>query len=295
MDNRFDVNKDGHVDSHDVNETIGAVLTGSQDPSYDVNVDGQVDIGDVADVIDASLHPAAWDGVQEVKVGNEVFTFRMIPVKHGTFTMGSPATETGSGTNERPQHQVTITKDYWIGETQVTQDLWLLIMGNNPSANKSLYTQHPVENVSWVECQAFIARLNEITGKKFRLPTEAEWEFAARGGTLGKGTIFAGSNAPKDVAWYSTNAGGTTHPVGEKQPNELGLYDMSGNVSEWVQDRYGSYTAAATTDPTGPASGNYKVYRNGSYQDPAKECRIARRYPASLDYKQPFLGLRLAL
>lgn len=289
MDNRFDVNKDGHVDSHDVNETIGAVLTGSQDARYDVNGDGRVDIGDVADVIDASLHPAAWDGEEEV---NGVH-FKMVLVQPGTFTMGSPATETGSGTNERPQHKVTITRAYYIGEVPVTNALWQAVMGNVPSRHKG--SDHPVEMVNWVECQAFIARLNEITGKKFRLPTEAEWEFAARGGTLSKGYIFAGSNTPKDVAWYSTNAGGTTHPVGEKHPNELGIYDMSGNVSEWVQDRYGSYTAQDTTDPTGPSSGNYKVYRNGSYQDPAKECRIARRYPASLDYKQPFLGLRLAI
>ena len=290
-----DVNGDGTVDYHDVNEEIGALLQNDKRPEYDVNKDGRIDIGDVADVIDASIQPAAWDGVQEVRVGNEVFTFRMIPVKHGTFTMGSPATETGSGTNERPQHEVTITKDYWIGETQVTQDLWLLVMGNNPSVNKSLYTQHPVEHVSWVECQAFIARLNEITGKKFRLPTEAEWEFAARGGTLSKGYIFAGSNTPKDVAWYSSNSNGETKPVATKQPNELGIYDMSGNVSEWVQDIYGAYPAGDQTDPTGPATGKFRVYRNGSFQDVAKECRNARRYPAETTYKQPFLGLRLAI
>lgn len=285
-----DVNNDGTVDYHDVNEEIGALLQGDKRPEYDVNKDGRIDIGDVADVIDASIQPASWDGKTTV---NGV-SFKMIPVKPGTFTMGSPSTETGSGTNERPQHEVTLTKEYYIGETQVTQALWIAVMGVNPSSHKG-NKDLPVEHVSYIECQAFIAKLNEITGKKFRLPTEAEWEFAARGGTLSKGFIFAGSNTPKDVAWYSSNSNGETQPVGQKQPNELGIYDMSGNVSEWCQDIYGAYPATEQTDPTGPATGKFKVYRNGSFQDVAKECRNARRYPAETTYKQPFLGLRLAI
>lgn len=285
-----DVNHDGKVDIHDVNETIGAVMSGSQDKNYDVNNDGKVNIHDITDVVDASLQPAPWDGMVEVRG----VKFKMVAVKPGTFLMGSPPTETGSGTNERPQHKVTLTKEYRIGETPVTQALWIAVMGTNPSTNKG-NQDLPVEHVSFVECQAFIAKLNEMTGKKFRLPTEAEWEFAARGGTLSKGTIFAGSNTPKDVAWYSSNSNGTTQPVAQKAPNELGLYDMSGNVSEWVADRYGAYTAQDATDPTGPTSGNFRTYRNGSYQDAAKECRVARRYPAESTYKQPFLGLRLAL
>ena len=290
-----DVNNDGTVDIHDVNETIGAVLTDSTDKNYDVNQDGRIDIGDVADVIDATIQPAAWDGVQEVNVGDDVYSFRMIPIKPGTFTMGSPNTEMGRGTNEGPQHEVTITKEYWIAETQVTQDLWQLVMGNNPSANRSLYTKHPVENVSWNDCQEFIANLNEITGKKFRLPTEAEWEFAARGGTLSKGYKFAGSNNQKEVAWYVSNSNGTTQPVAQLRPNELGIFDMSGNVAEWVNDWYGRYPSAPVTDPIGPASGSFRVYRNGGYSDKAANVRCGFRYMQSVTYKQPFIGLRLAL
>ena len=277
-----------------VSEIIYDLLTGLNDlKNHDIDGDGKVTINDVTALIDKILI-----GDNEEEAPDDLFevngvSFKMIPVKPGAFTMGSPATETGSGTNERPQHKVTLTKGYYIGETPVTNGLWKAVMGSIPSKHKGL--DSPVEMVNWVECQAFIAKLNELTGKKFRLPTEAEWEFAARGGTLSKGTIFAGSNTPKDVAWYTTNSGGTTQPVGQKAPNELGLYDMSGNVSEFVADRYGAYTAQDATDPTGPSIGNYKVYRNGSYQDAAKECRVARRYPAAPDYKQPFLGMRLAL
>lgn len=278
-----------------VTDIIDDLLSGLNDlKNHDIDGDGKVTIYDVTALIDKIIKgdDEDEDPHDSVFTVNSV-SFKMVAVKPGSFTMGSPATETGSGTNERPQHKVTLTKEYLIGDTPVTQALWIAVMGTNPSKNKG--NQHlPVENVSWVECQAFIAKLNEMTGKKFRLPTEAEWEFAARGGSKSGGTIFSGGNTPKDVAWYSTNSGGTTQPVAQKVPNELGLYDMSGNVSEWVQDMYGAYTDQAATDPTGPAS-NYKVYRNGSYQDAAKECRVARRYPAVPSYKQPFLGLRLAL
>ena len=289
--NPADVNGDGNIDIHDVNETIGAVLTDSTDKNYDVNQDGRIDIGDVADVINASLNPAhaPWDGVQEVKG----VTFKMIPVKGGTFNMGTNS-ELGMGTNETPQHEVTITKDYYIGETQVTQALWIAVMGVNPSSHKG-NQDLPVENVTWNDCQAFITKLNEITGKKFRLPTEAEWEFAARGGTLSKGYKFAGSNNQKEVAWYVSNSNGTTQCVAQKQRNELGIYDMSGNVAEWVNDYYKAYSAEAVTDPTGPATGSFRVYRNGGYSDKAANVRIAFRYMQSQTYKQPFIGLRLAL
>jgi len=152
----------------------------------------------------------------------------MVPVEGGTILMGSPTTQTGSGTNERPQYLATVS-NYKIGQTPVTQALWVAVMGSNPS-NFTSDLQRPVERVSWNDCQTFINALNQLTGKTFRLPTEAEWEFAAKGGNQSKGYIFAGSNTPGSVAWYSTNSGSKTQPVAQKAPNELGIYDMSGNV-----------------------------------------------------------------
>lgn len=301
QNSKFDLNNDGIVNVQDINEAIGVILSGNQNPNYDVNGDGEVDINDVTYLIDSvleqeqSTEPTPWDGVQEVTISNNVFTFKMIPVEPGTFIMGAPSTQLGSGTNERPQHKVTITKKFWLSEGLVTQDLWHLIMNNNPSGNAGLNKQLPVEKVSWEDCQTFITKLNQLTGKSFRLPTEAEWEFAARGGNFSKGYIFSGSNDQKEVAWYKTNSGGTTQPIGQKKSNELGLYDMSGNVCEWVSDLYGQYSSADQVDPTGATSGRFRVYRNGSYQDTAAKCRISYRYPAEPTYKRPFLGFRLAL
>lgn len=290
-----DVNGDGKVDIHDVNETIGAVMIDSTDKTYDVNNDGRIDIGDVADVIDATIQPAAWDGKMNV---NGV-SFNMIPVKGGTFTMGSPTTEMGRGTNEGPQHEVTISRDYYIGEAQVTQALWIAVMGVNPAKNKGDMNL-PVENVTWNDCQAFITKLNELTGKKFRLPTEAEWEFAARGGTLSKGYMFPGTSSPqqggkpKEYIWYTSNSNGTTQSVAQKLPNELGIYDMGGNVFEWVSDFYKAYSSEPVTDPTGPASGSMHVYRGGAYNRPVNECRCAYRYMGVQTFKAGHVGLRLA-
>jgi len=292
-----DVNNDGKVDIHDVNEMTGALLKGDKSPEYDVNKDGRVDIGDLADTIDASLNlTPVWDGKTTV---NGV-TFKMIPVKHGTFTMGSPSTETGSGTNERPQHEVTLTKEYYIGETPVTQALWVAVMGVNPSRFTG-DPNRPVERVSWNDCQAFITKLNEMTGRQFRLPTEAEWEFAARGGNKSQGFPFPGVAAPtdgdpKEYIWYISNAVSVTHPVAQKLPNELGLYDMGGNVFEWCQDWYQNpYPSSHQTDPTGPATGTWRVYRGGAYSRPVKECRSAYRYMGAPTFKADHVGLRLAL
>lgn len=293
-----DVNNDGTVDIHDVNEMTGALLNGDKSPEYDVNGDGRVNIHDLADTIDATINPTpAWDGKMNV---NGV-SFNMIPVKGGTFTMGSPTTEMGRGTNEGPQHEVTISRDYYIGETQVTQALWIAVMGVNPSSHKG-NQDLPVENVTWNDCQQFIAKLNELTGKKFRLPTEAEWEFAARGGTLSKGYIFPGCAAPqqggkpKEFIWYVSNSNGTTQPVAQKLPNELGIYDMGGNVFEWCQDWYKyPYPSEPVTDPTGPASGSMHVYRGGAYNRPVNECRSAYRYMGVQTFKAGHVGLRLAL
>ena len=213
-------------------------------------------------------------------------TFKMINVVGGTFFMGS--------SYEQPIHSVTLT-NYSIGETEVTQQLWQVVMGSNPSAYKG--DQRPVEFVSWNDCQTFITKLNSLTGRNFRLPTEAEWEFAARGGNLSKGYEYSGSNTIGDVAWYTNNAGTNNRHqnVKTKAPNELGIYDMSGNVWEWCQDWYGSYSSGSQTDPTGPTSGSRRVYRGGSWSYEATCCRVAYRNYNTPSYTASVNGFRLAL
>jgi len=183
---------------------------------------------------------------------------------------------------------------YYIGETEVTQELWQAGMGSNPSWFKG--SRLPVEEVSWDDCQDFIRKLNQQTGMKFRLPTEAEWEYAARGGNKSRGYKYSGSNNINDVAWYTetTNDKGT-HDVKTKQPNEQGIYDMSGNVWEWCQDWYGSYSAGSQTNPTGASSGSYRVYRGGSWYNNARYCRVANRSYNAPVIRYNFLGLRLVL
>ena len=162
-----------------------------------------------------------------------------------------------------PVHQVTLS-DYSIGETEVTQALWQVVMNSNPSRFKS-DVNLPVENMTWDDCQTFVVKLSQLTGRTFRLPTEAEWEFAARGGNKSQGYVYPGSNNLNEVAWYKSNSGDQTHVVGTKKANELGLYDMSGNVFEWIQDYYGSYTSAPQVNPQGPATGEYRVCRSAGY------------------------------
>ena len=227
-------------------------------------------------------------------------TFKMIAVEGGTFTMGATS-EQGSDAydNEKPTHSVTLSS-YSIGETEVTQALWQAVMGSNPSYFSG--SQKPVEQVSWNDCQDFIRRLNSLTGENFRLPTEAEWEYAARGGNKSRGYKYAGSNNIDNVAWYwdnipsqsSGSAGYGTQVVASKSPNELGLYDMSGNVWEWCQDRSGSYSSGSQTNPTGPSSGDGRVGRGGGWGGGARLCRVSNR-----SYHDPTrfnsIGLRLAL
>ena len=167
-------------------------------------------------------------------------------------------------------------------------------MGSNPSYYSG-YPQRPVEQISWNDCQEFITKLNQLTGKNFRLPTEAEWEYAARGGNKSKGYKYSGSNSIGDVAWYINNNSSQTHVVKTKQANELGIYDMSGNVWEWCQDRYGSYSSSSQTNPTGPSSGSTRVFRGGSWYGSAKYCRVSYRLSSGPDYSIYFLGLRLSL
>ena len=217
-------------------------------------------------------------------------SFNMVQVDGGTFTMGATSEQESPYNDEKPAHQVTLSS-YMIGETEVTQELWQAVMGSNPSYFKG--AKHPVEMVSWNDCQEFIKKLNQLTGGHFRLSTEAEWEFAARGGNRSAYTQYAGGRNLGSVAWYEGNSGNTTHDVATKSPNELGLYDMSGNVWEWCQDWYGSYSSSAQTNPTGPSSGSYRVLRGGSWGSSARHCRVANRY-STPSYRGDDLGLRLA-
>lgn len=219
----------------------------------------------------------------------------MVYVKGGEFTMGATLKQiTAAGEDEKPAHKVKLS-GFYMSKYEVTQLLWTYVMGGNPSyliGDNNL----PVENVSWDACQSFITKLNDMTGKTFRLPTEAEWEYAARGGQKSKGYKYSGSDDLDEVAWYGEAvSSGSTHAVGTKAPNELGIYDMSGNVWEWCQDWYGSYTSDAQTDPTGVVSGSDRVFRGGSWYSNAQYCRCSNRrssWPCSRYYD---VGLRLVL
>lgn len=234
------------------------------------------------------------DGSVEVYVADSI-SFRMMPVAGGTYNMGCVSTsnryEYGS---ELPIHSVTLS-DFYIGQYEVTQALWRAVMGENPSfwqGNDSL----PVEQVSWSDAQLFVARLSQQTGMHFRLPTEAEWEYAARGGTKSKGHIYPGtSQMPLDYAWFGSNAQGHTHPVGQKLPNELGLYDMGGNVWEWCSDWMGQYESQPQSNPQGPRHGENRILRGGSINSPAWGCRVSDRswYLPVNGYR--YYGFRLVL
>ena len=196
--------------------------------------------------------------------------FEMVEVRGGTFRMGATS-EQGSDVdgNEKPVHSVTLS-GYYIGKTEVTQALWKAVMGSNPSYFKG--DNLPVGYVSWNDCQEFIRKLNSLTGQHFRLPTEAEWEFACRGGNNSRGYKYSGSNYIDNVAWYDGNSGKKTHPVATKSANELGIYDMSGNVFEWCADRYGDYSSGAQTNPKGPYDGSYRVFRGGGWDINVRYC-----------------------
>ena len=218
-------------------------------------------------------------------------TFKMGFVEGGTFQMGSEDSDAYS--DEKPVHNVTVRR-FYMGETEVTQALWKAVMGDNPSYFTG-NDNRPVESVSWNDCQAFIQKLNQLTGKTFRLPTEAEWEYAARGGNKSKGYIYAGSNAIGKVAWCWENSSSTIHPVKRKRANELGLYDMSGNVWEWCSDWCGSYDNSSQTDPKGPSFGSYRVLRSGGYGGSAGYCRVSGRSGSIPAYHNGDCGLRLVL
>ena len=220
-------------------------------------------------------------------------SFEMVYVEGGSFDMGA-TTEQGGDANsdEYPVHSVTLS-EYYIGRCEVTQELWEAVMGSNPSC--FIGAQKPVERVSWYECQEFVSRLNSLTGRTFRLPTEAEWEYAARGGKKSSHYKYSGSDNIGNVAWHKGNSGDKTHAVGTKTANELGIYDMSGNVREWCSDWYGDYSAGAQTNPQGPSSGSRRVLRGGSCYNSARYCRVSSRGNPIPEAFNSNYGLRLVL
>ena len=221
-------------------------------------------------------------------------SFDMVEVKGGTFRMGATS-EQGSDaySDEKPVHSVTLST-FYIGKTEVTQALWKAVMDYNPSSCNG--DNLPVDCVSWNDCQEFIRKLNSLTGQNFRLPTEAEWEFACRGGNNSLGYKYSGSDNIDNVAWYDGNSDYETYPVATKSANELGIYDMSGNVWEWCCDWYGDYTSGAQTNPKGPESGSERVERGGGWYGSAGDCRSSVRFfDIPDDTATSILGLRLAL
>ena len=269
----------------------------------DLNNDGTVSISDVTTLIDYLLS-GVWPGEEPsdttVVVDDSKLTFNvngiefnMIKVEGGTFVMGSA----NGDTNEGYPHAVELST-YYIAETEVTQELYQAVMGSNPSAHVG--NKYPVEKVSWSNANNFAKKLSELTGKSFSLPTEAQWEFAAIGGNKSNGYTYSGSNTIGSVAWYSGNSGNATHEVATKAPNELGIYDMSGNVMEWVYDNYEEQypnTSLVQIDPTGPSSYTGEVViRNGAYSSPAYYLRNTRRIGMSPWYTEyGIVGFRMVL
>lgn len=235
-----------------------------------------------------------------------LFAAEMVFIPGGTFPLGDSS---GAGeADERPVHTVTLA-DFYLAKFEVTQKEWQAVTGNNPSVfhGKNL----PVENVSWYDAVNFCNQLSQkesltpcyqieglqvtcdFSANGYRLPTEAEWEFAARGGQSGKNTLFSGAKSPDKVAWFAENAGGTTHPVGKKSPNELGIFDLSGNVYEWTWNRFARYTPEPAINPVGPEKGGHAIFRGGSWFSRAENLRVSFRNRDELNFKSDYLGLRL--
>jgi len=227
-------------------------------------------------------------------------SFKLIPA--GTFIMGSPPDELGREDIWETQHQVTLTKSFYMQTTEVTQGQWKAIMSSNPSYFSACGDKCPVEQVSWYDVQNFVTKMNQRGEGVYRLPTEAEWEYAARAGsttTFANGGITNAYCSPVDanldaMGWYCGNAGSKTHPVGQKQANAWGLFDMHGNIDEWCQDWYGGiYPTGAVTDPTAPSIGVRRVIRGGHWYNGAQSCRSAYRGSYPPEYGHQSVGFRL--
>lgn len=230
-------------------------------------------------------------------------TFKMVFVKGGGLYLGCTSGSGSCSSDEIPSHYVTLS-DYYVGETEVTQALWKAVMGYNNNPSNWQGDRLPVEMVSWTDCNEFVSRVNSLLaeqlpqGYRFALPSEAQWEYAARGGQKSSGSLYAGSNNVNFVAWYSDNSGSRTHEVKLKAPNELGLYDMSGNVWEWCEDWYSSswYSDNVNwTDPVNAFAGSYRVLRGGSWSYNASRCRVSNRYNDTAGSRNSYGGFRLAL
>jgi formylglycine-generating enzyme required for sulfatase activity len=252
--------------------------------NHEIKAEGQ-ELGGVATVEVSDLNVAMVTVSVKKRGGSG-----MVAVKGGCFEMGS----NDGDSDEKPVHRVCVS-DFQIGKYEVTQAEWEAVMGGNPSKHNGC-ARCPVEQVSWNDIQEFLEKLNAKSGLQYRLPTEAEWEYAARGGAQSRGYTYSGSNDLAAVGWYDNNSGSQTHPVGEKQANELGLYDMNGNVWEWVNDwRDSSYYAnSPSNDPQGPSSGSYRVNRGGSWDSGAASARVAFRGSSDPSYRAAYLGFRLA-
>jgi len=227
-----------------------------------------------------------------VEQANCNLNMKMVYVSGGSFQMGTTLEQGGDADgDEFPIHTVTLSP-YFIGECEVTQEQWQKIMGNNPSYFKG-DSNCPVEMVSWEEAQNFCRELSRITGKRYSLPTEAQWEYAARGGEHNGGTKYSGGDSVDTVAWFVDNSDGSTHAVKQKAPNELGLYDMSGNVYEWCLDWFGDYSSSAQINPTGPSSGNGRVLRGGGWYFYTRSCRVSNRGSSAPSSRDFFVGFRV--
>lgn len=237
------------------------------------------------------------EGSQAITVGD--YEIVMVRIEPATFTMGATPEQTDCDFySEKPTHRVQFTKPYYLSQTEVTQELWEYVMGNNPSLYKGQEGESnlPVTNITWYDCQKFVKKLSEMTGKKFRLPTEAEWEYGARGGGKGFSLPYAGSKYVDRVACMATNSDGHPHPVAQYGANEIGLYDMSGNVWEWVADNYKQYSDSLTKDPLVITNDTLThSVRGGSFTDRQSKCRTSARDANWPDYKQTNLGFRLAM
>ena len=298
---RGDVNRDGLVNMDDLSFMINYLLTNTVDQCNDpcdVNMDNYVNMDDLSLLINFMLTDSWGDEplVQTEVITVNGVTFTMVYVEAGTFTMGATDEQLGDALpDEYPAHEVTLSFDYYIAQTEVTRELWLAVMGELPERTANGELQCPVTNVTHFDCALFVDYLSQMTGKVFRMPTEAEWEYAARGGKFSRGYKYAGSDDIQEVAWYTAGAGAGLHPVALKAANELGLYDMSGNASEWCQDWYVLYDSQPQTNPIGPESGQFNVHRGGGYLQTASMCRVASRNSLSPYKGSEDLGLRIVM